>query len=353
MSNNNKTIKTNIPHTDNENQSYDELVRQEYEAMKKQASRTQTNTSDVSEFEYGKIDLTSESNAAIVNEDPEIKMLQKTLEYTNIDVTTLPSKGKFYPPNLTIRIRAARVEEIRDFTMVDENDIVNINDKLNYIIQNCASVYYGSTAGNPKDLLDMDKFKIILLIRELTFPNETLPLPIPRNACKTSGCKQPDHINIRIVDSILETKENPILQKYYSEEKRCYAFKTKDYGVIEMRPPSIGVNSTMLNWRVRKEKNNEQYDIALVTLISYFANDWRGLNDDVIFKLETAFAGWTTGKFTTVFRLAEMIDNSSIAELVTTCEKCGGEMRVPLNFRFSTRELFVPSISDSTDSQLI
>ena len=52
----------------------------------------------------------------------------------------LPSQGLFYPEGTKIQIRAASVKEIRHFSGIDDNDILDIDDKLNGVLDACTRV---------------------------------------------------------------------------------------------------------------------------------------------------------------------------------------------------------------------
>ena len=47
------------------------------------------------------------------------------LGYHDVNVSNLPSAGMFYPEKTEISIRSAKVAEIRHFSSIDENNILN------------------------------------------------------------------------------------------------------------------------------------------------------------------------------------------------------------------------------------
>ena len=320
--------------------NYKDSVKEEFDNMKKNDN-------------LGKVDLTEGSLLNSLKDDKDMQKLNSTMGYNTIELNSLPSKGRYYSDNFQIKIRAARVTEIREFSAVDENNPIDVNEKLNYILYNCAIVYYGSTIGSPKDICNMDKLHIILLIRELTFSHANLELPLPQDICSTYGCEQEESISFRLNAAKFETKYSEILEKVYSPEDKFFKFVTKGGDVIIMRPPTVGVHAALFNYRANLERNGKKYDKALISLVNYFAEDWRGLDDKKIFEMATTFDGWGAEKYAAIFNWAMEIDKCSIPELITTCKKCGGEIRVPLNFQFGTREIFVPKISSSSDYELI
>ena len=55
-----------------------------------------------------------------------------------LDLEQLPSKAKFYPKGTVIKIRSAKAAEIRHFSTMDENNYIDMEDKLNSIVESTA-----------------------------------------------------------------------------------------------------------------------------------------------------------------------------------------------------------------------
>ena len=69
--------------------------------------------------------------------------------WLKIDVKTLPTQGLFYPDGFEISIRAARGEEIKHWSTMNDQDInqlSRVDDILNYMIEKC---FIFNVAGNP------------------------------------------------------------------------------------------------------------------------------------------------------------------------------------------------------------
>jgi len=319
---------------------YQEDIQKEFDRM----------TSDEKEpiKDLGKVNLTKNSNKEIIENDLEIKRLNDTMGYYSIDLNLLPSKGKFYQDNFRIMIRACRVTEIREFSSVDERNLIDVIDKTNYILQNCTQVYSGKIKTSYKDILQMDKLYLLLMIRELTFTTAKLQLPITPSMCPTYNCTPQSSIEFRLNEVKIETKSDETLDKYYNDEKRCYSFITKSYGTIDMYCPTIGVQTAVANWQAKQLQDNKNYDKSLISMIMFFSRDWRLLSDKTIFSTATEFESWDVNKFSLIFNLAQKIDSCSEPELITKCKTCGEDMRIPLGFQWkSFRELIIPDVSDT------
>lgn len=286
-------------------------------------------------------------------EDPDIERIKSTMNYINIPLESLPSGGIFYPENTRISIRAARVGEIREFSIINEEDPKDIRDKMTYIVSQCTKVYYGNTLGNYKDLLEDDRIVLVLKIRELTFIDgqSSIKIPVPENACKTPGCKPQKTVDFSS-DKLEFLKPSEKLEKYYDPAERCYSIQTKHFGTIKLYPPTIGVTTVIANWIREQQMENRDIDAALADILPYTIKDWRGFTEKQVFSKLTELAGWSTEKFALVLRLKDEINVGIEFEITETCDSCGGEIRIPVTFPDGFRSLFVPTISDLGDELL-
>ena len=238
------------------NESYEDQVLKEFE-------ETQTKEEPKIITDLGNI----KDNASDIDDrylDEELSRVGRLRDYHNIPLDCLPSLGRFYPDNTRISIRAARVDEIREFSAIDEKDIKDVTDKLTYKVSQCVKVYYGNVPGSYRDLLSADRIVLILKIREITFLDgmSSIKLPVPANACETIGCKPQDTIIFNST-KLKFTTPSPELEKYYDSVNKCYNVKTKSFGVITLYPPTIGSTSIISNWIVEQAREEKKIDATL------------------------------------------------------------------------------------------
>ena len=326
-------------------ESYEDQVLKEFEGtQEKEEPKTITNLGNINDNKQG-------DNERDIEE--ELSRINRLRDFHNIPLDCLPSLGRFYPDNTRISIRAARVDEIREFSAIDENDIKDVTDKLTYMVSQCVKVYYGNVPGSYRDLLAADRIVLILKIREITFLDgmSSIKLPVPANACETAGCK-PQETIIFNSTKLNFTTPAPELEKYYDSVNKCYNVKTKSFGVIRLYPPSIGVNSIISNWIVDQANEQKKIDAALTEILQYLVGNWRKLNNNSIFNTLGELSAWSTEKFALVYRLIEKINIGIEFELKEKCETCGGEITVPITFPDGYKSLFVPTVSDFGDELL-
>ena len=325
------------------NESYEEQVLREFEETQEEPKMI-TNLGNI------KDNKPKENNKFLDEEQLRIDRLR---DYHNIPLDCLPSLGRFYPDNTRISIRAARVDEIREFSAIDENDIKDVTDKLTYMVSQCVKVYYGNIPGSYRDLLSADRIVLILKIREITFLDgmSSIKLPVPANACETIGCKPQDNIIFNST-KLQFTTPSPEIEKYYDSVNKCYNVKTKSFGVITLYPPTIGSTSIISNWIVDQAKKEKKIDASLTEFLQYLVGNWRKLNEKSIFNTLGELSTWSTEKFALVYRLIEKINIGIEFELKDRCETCGGEITIPISFPDGYKSLFVPTVSDFGDELL-
>lgn len=281
--------------------------------------------------------------------DEEIKDILNKTGYDNLIIDNLPSKGRFYPYGTKISIRAARVEEIKDFSTLDENSPTygfDVDDKLNNILVSCCKVEFSGKMGSYKDILEEDRVFIILSIRELTFVKGENKLT------NNAVCRQCSHDNVHELrtNNLQYYDVDQELEKYYSEVERCYVIPTKSVGIIKLNPARIGVMNVITTFIKDKEEKKEKWDKSFLPLLPYYIFDWRGFDNKSIFNAHVDFQGWSATKFSLIHRLCERIKIGVKTELEHKCEKCGAGVTIPITFRNGIKSLFV--ISDISEELL-
>jgi hypothetical protein len=289
----------------------------------------------------GKVDMTRGSGITSPD-DPEIRRIQELAGHINLDLFQLPSGGRFYREDFEVHIRAARVGEIRDFSTIDEENLKDVDDKLNSILVSCTKIMYGSQRGSYRDILEEDRIYIILAIKELTFKNgeAKILMPVGKKKCSSPTCKAQDNVELR-TEKLQFNQVDELVERYYDETNRCYTIPTKNHGELVLAPPTIGVMRAITDYMRKREEENKSWDRSSVAILPYIQREWRGFNDREIFSAMTNFQGWDTSKYSIVYRLIEKMKVGIMPEFVYPCQSCDGEVTVPLSFPGGIRSLFI------------
>ena len=265
---------------------------------------------------------------------PEAPDADLVLGYHQINIANLPSAGMFYPKGTEISIRSAKVSEIRHFSSIDENAVLDVDDKLNYILEQCVRVTNSKSRMSYKDLCEEDRFYIILSIRDLTFPEPESNLTVEHKDKK--GNK---HIVEIKKENFTYFKVPENLDKYYDQEQRTFLIETKSFGTIEMKPPTIGIMQRMTAYIKDRQEKNEKIDQSVLQIMPYLVSEWRGFNERDIFKFEVEMNGWSNKKYSLIYKLAEQMKVGIKPDMEV---QIGDNVEVvPIGFRDGIKSLFI------------
>lgn len=254
-----------------------------------------------------------------------------------VNLTDLPSRGKFYPADLRLHIRSAKAAEIRHFSTMDESNYLDMEEKLNSIIESCCKLETDTKRLSYKDVLEEDRIILLLKVRDLTFPE-------PENKIILKGKMTESNKQVEIELSTRYMVSNKVpeeIENYYSTQERTYVIKTRSAGTVRMHPPTIGVMQEITKYLKGRQEKGAEYDKAFIQVLPYLISDWRALNSKKIFELEIEYNGWDKRKFMVIYRLAERMKIG----IETTLEKeIDGEIaKAPLDFPGGIKSLFIIS----------
>ena len=304
----------------------------------KEGNQETPDTSEAADSMASAIDSSGLGKVNMANFTPErARPSDEILGWHVLDLNLLPSMGKFYPEDTVIKIRSAKAAEIRHFSTMDENDYIDMEEKLNSIIESCSQFTAGSKRMSYKDVLEEDRIILLLSIRDLTFPEPENKLILKG---KTERTKQQVDIELSVKNLVPSVIDDEI-EKYYDVKERTYVIKTRSAGEVRMHPPTIGVMQEITNYLKDRQQKDQAFDKAFIQVLPYMQSDWKSLSLNKIFQLEMEYKGWDEKKFMIVYRLAERMKIGVQTELETTFE--GEVAKAPLDFPGGIKSLFIIS----------
>lgn len=322
----------------NEEAAARELAAMESQNMQNSGNGdTQSMNDSISNSGLGSVNMSSFGNKQ------QAQSSDVHLGWIDIDMYDLPSKGKFYPDGSSLKIRSAKAAEIRHFSTMDESNLLDMEDKLNSIIESCSTFSTNSRKMSYKDLCEEDRIILLLKIRDLTFPE-------PENQIKLKGkTDSGKRFEIELSSNYLIPSEiDADIEKYYSPTERAYVIKTKSAGEVVMRPPTIGVMQEVTKYMKDQQQNEQNLDQAFIQILPYISHDWRSMNSRSIFNMEVEYQGWNERKYMVIYRLAEKMKIGVNTNLEKEIE--GELVKAPLEFPGGIKSLFI--ISDLTGELL-
>ena len=256
------------------------------------------------------------------------------LGYLTIPVESLPTMGLFYPEGTRILIRAARGEEIKHWSTMNDQDtaqLSQVDDILNYIIEKCVTVKYpGTIPGNWKDLKDIDRFYLLLAVREFTFLDGDNELMVPISEGKDIPVTKEMIDFITIPDEIMQ---------HYSKEERCFVFTLKTGRTIRMHIPSLGATAWLKNYAQAKSQAREGFDTDFILYAPMLIADFRGLSQRAYEEMVAESQLWTVKEWSLIGHVRDTLAAAAEPKLKYEDEN-GQEVTIPLTFRGGIKALF-------------
>jgi len=266
--------------------------------------------------------------------------------WKNLPVKVLPTGGDFYPDGTQIAIRPAEVKEIRHFSSIDETDMLDIDSKLNMILDSCCTMQFpGEGVVSYKDLKQEDRFFIIMAIRDLTFiKGENRIILSPKTNCGKDNCSFKYGVELRtgvLTNYQIDSK----IYKYYSKSERKFIFTLKKNGKqIKMSIPSIGVLSAITEYVRNSVRTGKEVDESFIKIAPFVFDEWRNLTEKEIDRVYQESINWSKEEFSIYYEMTNLIKIGTKLEISLPCEQCGArEVTAPISFPGGFRSLFVIS----------
>lgn len=268
------------------------------------------------------------------------------LGWKNLPPSLLPSGGLFYPDGVQIAIRPAEVKEIRHFSTIDETDMLDIDAKLNLILERCCVIKFPQHGVvSYKEIKREDRFFIIMTIRDLTFVRgENMIILKPKTTCQTGDCPFQNGIELRtgvLSKYVIDEK----LMSYYSKSERKFVLNiTKLSRTVKLTVPSIGVIDAISTYVRNRIRQGKDVDESFIKIAPHLYEDWRSLNENKLAELEETSNHWSKEEFSILFQVTDLLKVGTKLEVNLPCSKCGAqEVTAPISFPGGIRSLFLIS----------
>jgi len=264
--------------------------------------------------------------------DNQISMANK-IGWQKLPIKDLPTMGLFYSEGTEVSIRAASASEIRHWSTLNSDNDSELDDMLNYILERCVSFKNSDTSSSWRDIKEIDRFYILLAIREYTFVKGENQLTVKTSESSTLN------VNKEMIDYI---EFDDKLMKYHDPVKRCFNLKFRSGKEIEVTIPSVGVTNYLKNYIGRKQQQQQGFDTDFITFAPFVIKDWRGLNDDSYEKIVIDSNNWSIEEISVLTHLRDLFIDT-IDPVVKYHDEGGMERRAPLNFQGGIKSVFLIS----------
>lgn len=258
-----------------------------------------------------------------------------------IPLENLPSGGIFYPAGTQIAMRSATVAEIRHWSTLDENDLLGVDDMLNFIIEKCARIKVPGKPGSYKDVYEIDRFYLIFAIRDYTFKNGENKMTV--RVTTPEGMEE----NVEVTKETLDYfNPDERLMNYFDQEEKCFNLKLKSGDQFHMYMPTLGTMSFIKSFIKQRQQNGTNFDKTFIKYAPFLFRDWKTLNQSVYDKAVTESYTWSLQKISVLDKLVDVL-TQSVNPKVRYTSSGGQEGTAPLNFQSGVKSIFL--ISDIFD----
>ena len=276
------------------------------------------------------------------DESPELSGASES-SWKLLDLRSLPSQGLFYPEGAELLLRSAKTKEIRHWSTIDENDPLDVREKINFVLNACTKIKV--SGGRPltfNDFLEIDRYHILFRLYELTFPNQENKL-WANIKCDTDG-----YINrTQVLSANLKGFEYPAeLMKWYSEEDRCFKVVSEKLNeTFYLYLPTIGVENKFRLKRQEDTSKGVEIDEAFYEFGPYLIKDWRAVSNSSLTDLKFSSNAWQGNKFIFIHKFTKQLKEASLNKVLSICEKCKNttESHIFLEGSFTVKDIFIIS----------
>jgi len=265
--------------------------------------------------------------------DEQISMGNE-IGWQKIPIGDLPTRGLFYPEGAEVAIRSATAEEIRHWSTLQETNLSELDDMLNYVLERCISFKLPEGASSSwKDIKEVDRFYILLAVREYTFVKGDNNLQVKTSEAKTINVTKEMIDYVNFTDKLME---------YYDNEKRCFSLRFKTGEVVDVTIPSVGVTQFLKKYIYRKQQQQQLFDTDFITFAPFVIKDWKGLNDNTYEQIVIDSNGWSIDQISVLTHLKDLF-LETINPVIKYTDDGGAEQTAPLNFLGGIKSVFLIS----------
>jgi hypothetical protein len=280
-----------------------------------------------------------------ITQDETIVGGGNTLNYITVDLSALPA-GAFYKPGTLVMIRAASVAEVQAYSAVDDNNFLDVTDKMNEMLGRCVRIKHpGGLVGTYKDLKDNDRLFLIFMIRELTFQkNSNLAKDVTCGNCKhefkvqfrsTPGPDSPK--------TFVNYEMDPELEQFFNKQDRTFDFVVGEK-LWKLAPPCISLQEIFFKNIKDKVQSDKTPNVSFLKIIPFTLWDRKSITEEGIKAKEEEFKNLNMDTF---LFLDEVVSKMlfGIKELRQSCPVCGEEVHTDMTFPKGASSIFKPGFS--------
>ena len=269
--------------------------------------------------------------------------IQQNVEFRegwiDVDRALLGGRSVFYPEDWQFRIRPATVEAIRNWSAIDDENALSIDDVFNEILKSCLSIVTPMGPLPWSNIRSWDRFFFILLIREYTFVQGESKIEF------TEDCPNCD--NPVPSTSLDYDLPDPEVMGMFDKQEQNWLIVPEDYDVpedpITLYLPTLEKDANIKAWMIQRYQEKKKIDTIFIKFLPWLApkiSKDTTIANRQIREYEMKFKSWDTEMFSLMDDVIRNIVVTPATNMITTCPTCGEEVTTQIRFQDGVRSLF-------------
>lgn len=307
------------------------------------------NTDEILEKEIGDIGSTKNTLGNVWESTDAQPIKEKKVRFmdgwVSLDRSEFGDRGKFYPNDWTFYIKPADVKAIRNWSMLDENNLASVNTALNEILKE--SIKIQSSTGNIiwSQINSWDRFWFISKIREYTFQTGDNKIEFDDNCPE---CGEILKYTLSSNSLIFDLPDTDIINNHWNETNRTWNINPKLYDIeapsVILYTPTLEKDNLILEWvsnSIREKKNVDSSFIKFLPWLLEKTTKDEKIFDRWIVDAQVKYNSWNVDMFSFMDEVLRNISIVPSEQLMTICPKCGSEVHSNVRFPNGTKSLFM------------
>lgn len=252
--------------------------------------------------------------------------------WQDVNMNLLSYKGKYYPEGTVISVKPFSTKEVIHFTSINENNPLEVDRAMRYLIDECVQVRVGNRVVNTSEILfNIDRFIVILLAR--TYSDMRTDLTF-ETKCSVDKCGHEQKIKV-IPQNLVFTEDK--ISKYYDSSSSTFVIKMKgisgDNIIVEYLPHSISENTELFDFMMLKKDEISESDLKVMAkLFPFMRSNMRNNKCKDMEDVYHTFKGLTKDEIIDLTRLSEKVSLDFTNKVSSKCGDCGHLEDVHMRF---------------------
>lgn len=264
--------------------------------------------------------------------------------WMEFDKSLLGKRADFYPDDWEFRIRPATVEAIRNWSTIDDENMLSVDDVFNEIMKSCVSIRTSNGQIPWGNINSWDRFFFLLTVRDYTFVKGEAELKY-NEECPECENDVEFKLNSQALDYEFPDDE---VMKYYDKEYRQWYIDPAEFGVeypesITLYLPTLDKDSIIKKYMINRIQNKKKVDEVFMRFLPWMTpklSKDEKIAERKIRELENEYKMWDEEMFEFMDNVVKNITVMPAQNMKMICPTCGEEVTAQIRFPDGVRSLF-------------